>query len=530
LSSLPKTSSAQPDPGRPVDPPITEPIRLEIAPIVAQAEDILARVRKELPTHPGLARLAWATARAAEHAARISSSLRRPWGWHRLPALFLGMALLLLGWWLYSEFGRSTTLTVALPDRDAHRLHEQIRQDRRVRFRLQTVSDSRDSVRQVDAGIVDLGYVQGGIDLPADLPRVMAPDPEVILWMVRRGKPLDEIQTILTSTRNAGSHTVAEKIFSVWWPRRSPRFVHDWRELSKEENYRIPVEIDAVFVVKDPEDEETLSAVARLAAEGFDLVSLDLGARERRFDYLVRHELRPGFLQALPAVPETTIATYQVTTWLVGRRGLTPARLHTAGELLHPATPLLKTDGLAEGLNDASEILQGIEAFLGILINIGLAFLALLGWEMLAYRRQFHDLNSLISLISVHQSTKDVLGVSDPREIRENLVYLSYCSDLLGLISMIAGYSTQENSSLMFNSLPEIVHSRCDGLKINIQLKILHATIPVAGRAFAAGRPTAPGVPPLPQTPLPQTPLPQTPLSQPHASDIGPAETRSDGG
>jgi hypothetical protein len=42
---------------------------------------------------------------------------------------------------------------------------------------------------------------------------------------------------------------------------------------------------------------------------------------------------------------------------------------------------------------------------------------------------------------------------------------------------MIAGYYTQENSSLLFNSLPEIVHQRCDGLKINIQLKILHAGI-----------------------------------------------------
>jgi hypothetical protein len=204
-------------------------------------------------------------------------------------------------------------------------------------------------------------------------------------------------------------------------------------------------------------------------------------------------------LQSFPAIPETTIATYHVTTWLVGRRGLTPARLHTAGELLHPATPLLKTDGLAEGLSDASELFQGIEAFLGILINIGLAFLALLGWEMLAYRRQFHDLNSLISLISVHQSSKDVLGVTDPRVVRENLAYLSYCSDLLGLISMIAGYSTQENASLMFNSLPEIVHSRCDGLKINIQLKILHATIPVEGASLAtAGVPTAPVDTPLP--------------------------------
>lgn len=479
---LPSPSTPPPAPADstlPDNPSDTRPIRLEIAPIVAQAEEIHARVRQELPTHPGLARLAWATARAAEEAARVSTSLRRPWGWHRLPAMFLGLALLLLLWWLYTEFGRSTTLTVAVPDRDAQQLRERIRGDRRVRFRLQTVSDSFDSVRQVDAGVVDLGYVQGGIDLPADLPRVMAPDPEWIFWLVRRGKPLDEIETILTSTRHAGSHTVAEQLFSVWWPRRALQFVHEWRELAQDDSYRVPPEIDAVFVVKDPEDEETLRAVSRLASAGFELVSLDLGARERRFDYLVRQELRPGFLQGLPPVPETTIATYQVTTWLVGRRGLTPARLHTAGELLHPATPLLRTDGLAEGLNDASELFQGIEAFLGILINIGLAFLALLGWEMLAYRRQFHDLNSLISLISVHQSSKDVLGVSNPREIRDNLAYLSYCSDLLGLISMIAGYSTQENASLMFNSLPEIVHSRCDGLKINIQLKILHATIPV---------------------------------------------------
>ncbi|MFN6107384.1 MAG: hypothetical protein ACK5EA_23430 [Planctomycetaceae bacterium] len=506
MASPPTTSPAPADSGLPVNPPVTQPIRLEIAPIVDQAEEIHARVRRELPTHPGLARLAWATARAAEEAARISTSLRRPWGWHRLPAMFLGLALLLLLWWLYSEFGRSTTLTVALPDRDAHRLRERIRGDRRVRFRLQTVSDSFDSVRQVDAGIVDLGYWQGGIDLPEDLPRVMAPDPELILWLVRRGKPLDDIETILTSTRNAGSHTVAEKLFSVWWPRHTPRFVHEWRELAQEANYRVPAEIDAVFVVKDPEDEETLRAVSRLAAAGFELVSLDLGARERRVDYLVRQELRPGFLQSLPAVPETTITTYQVATWLVGRRGLTPARLHTAGELLHPTTPLLQTDGLAEGLNDASELFQGIEAFLGILINIGLAFLALLGWEMLAYRRQFHDLNSLISLISVHQSSKDVLGVSNPRVIRENLAYLSYCSDLLGLISMIAGYSTQENASLMFNSLPENVHSRCDGLKINIQLKILHATIPVEWiPAPTMVPPTAPGDSPLPSNRLSNT-------------------------
>lgn len=51
------------------------------------------------------------------------------------------------------------------------------------------------------------------------------------------------------------------------------------------------------------------------------------------------------------------------------------------------------------------------------------------------------------------------------------------CSDLLGLISAIAGYYTQENSSLLFNNLSEVVHQRCDALKINIQLKVLHAMV-----------------------------------------------------
>jgi hypothetical protein len=47
----------------------------------------------------------------------------------------------------------------------------------------------------------------------------------------------------------------------------------------------------------------------------------------------------------------------------------------------------------------------------------------------------------------------------------------------LGAISMISSYYTQENSSLLFNNLSEVIHQRCDGLKINIQLKILHATV-----------------------------------------------------
>jgi hypothetical protein len=64
-------------------------------------------------------------------------------------------------------------------------------------------------------------------------------------------------------------------------------------------------------------------------------------------------------------------------------------------------------------------------------------------------------------------------------------------SDLLGLISMISSYYTQENSSLLFNNLSEVIHQRCSGLKINIQLKILHATVEVPSLPKQAALPSA---------------------------------------
>ena len=77
-----------------------------------------------------------------------------------------------------------------------------------------------------------------------------------------------------------------------------------------------------------------------------------------------------------------------------------------------------------------------------------------------------------------------------PTKRAENLLYLGLTSDLLGVISMIASYYTQENSSLLFNNLSEVIHQRCDGLKINIQLKVLHATVDLPQPvAVQAGRP-----------------------------------------
>ncbi len=454
-------------------------MRLKIGPIIEQAEAARERIVRELPQHTGLASLAEATARVAREAERVSRKLQRPFGLHRLPVLFLGAALVLLLSWLYSEFIRDTTLKIALPDRDAQQLRNRVQNDQqRLKFQTVVVPGSNEGAQLVAKGEVDLAFVQGGIPIAEELPRLQTPNPELALWFVReRISEISEIRTVLTSSKGEGSHSVAKLVFSGWNLDSQIEYQHEWRQLSAVKDYEIPAEVDAVFVVKDVADEATLRGTARLADAGFRMQKVNLGARGERYPFLKPIEIPPGYFRTAPAIPAEATPTYAVATYLVGRRGLTATMLTSAGKLLDNSPPTLSASGMEPGLNQASELFQGLDAFLGILINIGLAFLALMGWEMLAYRRQFHELNSLISLISVHQSSKDVLAVADPSIRKNNLAYLSLCSDLLGLISMIAGYYTQENSSLLFNSLPEIIHQRCDGLKINIQLKILHATI-----------------------------------------------------
>ncbi len=453
-------------------------LRLEIGPVIRQAEELHERVKKVLPAHTGLAGLATGAATAAREAERVSRQMKRPFGLHRLPATFLALALLVLIGWIYVTFFRVATLTIALPDRDAQELRTRVSHDKRVQFIPIAVPGSREGAELVASGKVDLAFVQGGIAIPAELPRLETPNSELVLWFVRSSADnAGGVKRILTSVAEEGSHSVAQAFTKAWRLADQIQYVHDWKRLSEEDRYAIPEDVDAVFVVKDPADEKTLHAADRLASAGFRLASPDLGARAGSFEFLRPTVIPAGYLRSIPAFPPVPVATYSVATYLVARDGLTPRLLATSSHLFDSSSPAISTGGFEPTVHETSDIFQGIDAFLGILINIGLAFLALLGWEMLAYRKRFHELNTLVSLISVHQSSKDVLGVTDARLRRNNLLYLSQCSDLLGLVSMIAGYYTQENSSLLFNNLSEIIHQRCDGLKINIQLKILHAII-----------------------------------------------------
>lgn len=477
-------------------------LRLEIEPVIRNAEQLRDRIIQLLPGHDGLPALAAGVANAARSAETVSRRLKRPFGIHRLPVVFLTIALLMVFVWLYVQFVGGTVLTIALPDRDAQELRSRVSRDQRLGFRIVTVPGSREASELAAKGLVDLAFVQGGLPIPTDLPRLETPHPEYVLWFLSpRHEDASGVRKILTSVPNEGSHTVAQAFAKLWKLDAQFQYVHHWKSLTQDDQYVIPDDIDAVFVVKDPSDEKTLRATERLARSGYRLVPPYLGARASQLPYLNSAVIPKGYLHSIPARPADPVETYTVATYLVGRRDLTPRMLSTAIHLIDGRPPTMAAGSFDASVGETSEILQGVEAFMGILINIVLAFLALLGFEMLAYRKRFHELNSLVSLISMHQSSKDVLGSHDLRRRRDNLLYLSFCSDLLGLVSTISGYYTQENSSLLFNNLSEIIHQRCDGLKINIQLKILHAMIREDGleEAMATDQ-NAPLDPPSPET------------------------------
>jgi len=462
---------------------MSDAVKVRIDLVIDQAVALAAVVAKELPSHDGLKKASALTEAAARKAKRVTAGMRRPWSPHRLPVVFVAAAFVGLLLWLWWEFFHVSTLTLALPERDAVALHGNVDQQRRLQVTLVDVLGSKEAAELVGKGEVDVAFVQGGIPIPPGLLRLESPSAELVLFFLRDGVPGPaSVKKVLTSVQHEGSHSVAQAVFGAWGV-DGVTYVHEWSRVMAGGDDQVPADVDAVFVVKDPADEKALQAVERLERQGLHLVSVPLGVRANRFDYLKPVELPAGHLRADPPLPAASVKTFGVSTYLVARKGLTPRLLTQAAHVLdtHPDSLADRTVELTTG--EASELFQGLDAFLSILLNIGLAFLALLGLDVVAYRRPFHELNSLVSVVSMLQSNKDVLGVTDAAVREERLLYLGLCSDMLSLISSVSGYYTQENSSLLFNNLSEVVHSRCDALKLNIQLKILHATVPVGQKS-----------------------------------------------
>ena len=449
----------------------SDSLRLKISPVIERAEELVAHVAGDLSAHEGLNRAARGVARAAQTAEKVSTRLRRSIGIHRLPAIFLLVSIAVFCFWIYWQFFHTSKLRIAVSARDAVQLKQNV--DRRVKIVPVDTVGSSDSIKKLQDGKAHLAFVQGGVDLPSELLRTDLESSELVLFFMRDGiESFSGIRRILTSSRGQGSHSLAQVFARTWGIDEHAEYVHDWRTFTDDEEYTIADDIDAVFVVKDPMSKKVSGTAVRLKETGFEFVSPDIGAMSLRLPYLKEFDVRPGYLDPVGHLPDEPVSTYSVATYLVARPDLTPRQMAAASRLLTSSSEQFASV-FEPTLDKASEVAQGIEAVMGIFIYIGVAFLALLGIEILTYRRHFNELNSLVSLISMHQSSKDAIAVDKETRLH-NIKYLSVCSDLLGLISVITGYYTQENSSLLYNRLLEIIHDRCDGLKINIQLKILH--------------------------------------------------------
>lgn len=461
-------------------------MNLKIDGIIEGAQKIREKVALELPTHSGLAGAVEEVNKAAAEAKSVAQRRRRLFSLSRLPAAFLGLAILALLAWIYWNFFLERKVSVVIPERDSTEVN--LRFFRNKSIIRKKAESSKLAIGDVVLGKADVAYIQAGIDVHRDLKVLQTPILEDVLWMVRKDRPADRpISMVITNDQDEGSHRVAIDFFRNWNPEQIPDFKHEWKNVvvasdKRASTYQIEPQVDAVFVVINVADELNQLRIKEFLKAGFQLTSPYIGAQGEKLGYTQEFRMPAGYISQNPEIPDQEILTYRVPNVLVAKREISDATLANLSHLFEPDSKKLQSVDFDFNAKDASELFQGLDAFLGILINIILGFIAVLGLEMWVYRKRFHALNSLVSLLSMLQSNKDILGQTDPDRRSENLQYLSTVSDLLSMISAINGFYTQENSSLLFNNQSEVIHERCDNLKLNIQLKILHAGIQLEPR------------------------------------------------
>ncbi len=67
-------------------------------------------------------------------------------------------------------------------NRDSGDLFKESAETWRLRLRPTLVPGSKEAVEYVSSGKTDLAFVQGGMPIPDELPRLRSPSDEVVLW------------------------------------------------------------------------------------------------------------------------------------------------------------------------------------------------------------------------------------------------------------------------------------------------------------------------------------------------------------
>ena len=281
-------------------------------------------------------------------------------------------------------------------------------------------------------------------------------------------------QRVITFHRGQGSEILGNMFFALWG--YGPiEWVYVWGELAGG-SYSITDADSTIFVVVDPADSYMQLAITRVAEAGFVLQDPNIGVHVTSMPYLARIEIEEGYyLAGRQPVPRTTMSTFAVDAYLVADPGLTERQRSaalvafglqaqegsiSAGTLLH---------------STGSSVMEDLATALAALVDLVVLLAALFGLEILVHRRYLHELNNMISRISLLQAEHDLLGPADRKEMERDIAYLDGCADLLGIISTITGYYGQQYAALVFSGLTGQFHARANDLKINIRLKLLHA-------------------------------------------------------
>lgn len=165
--------------------------------------------------------------------------------------------------------------------------------------------------------------------------------------------------------------------------------------------------------------------------------------------------------------------------------------------LLFLLTKTILTLRVTPRLNEALNFVQFVEALLGATVFLGAAAIFLLTIETRLKRRRalsaLHELRAVAHVIDMHQLTKDPERIlrrlptltpapeQTTHTLNELNRYLSYCTELLAIVSKVAAVYVQDFPDGSTVSAVDQVENLCSGLtnkifqKINIVERLIRA-------------------------------------------------------
>lgn len=449
---------------------------LSIETIIANARRIEERTAS-LALDVDLRRLAADVVQAASAAAERTRRMRSPLSFSKLRRYIFLLGTAVLVWWVYAQYFQPRPVRIAVTSAESDVIRRSAARNNAEHIEWVDSPGSPANRDLVLNGDADLAVVQGGVDLPDDFKTLGVVRSEYVLFFVRDELPPPDsaVPHVITFRKGQGSHALGKRFLAIWgYPEVG--WIHSWEEIATDEHHVIDSGAHAVFVVIDPADPTMQKAIKRIAEAGFRLRDPDIGVHATHSSYLKRRPIRIGYLHLdNPTVPaETGLRSYVVDNHLVAGRTLTYQQEVEAMR----AFGLGAADQAFSGTilrSRGDSLMSDLDHVLAVGVNFALIMVALLGVEIMRYRQYIHELNSLISRVSLLQAEHDLFAIEDHSVIRYNQTYLDSCADLLGLLSTIAGFYGKENAALMFNRYTTLIHTRANDLKINIQLKILNS-------------------------------------------------------